>query len=93
MDVWGVSLPVAAGRTRHQWTPSRMHGRGAVVPPWGRLSGHQGSTRQSPYAWFPTNGLRLHGERGYMGKGGVAWGQRGKNIPIHTPGKVKTLTV
>ena len=59
-----VDSPVSGEKTRHQWTPSMMHGRGAVKPRWGKQSEHRGSTGQSPAALCPTNVLRLNGENG-----------------------------
>lgn len=50
---------VSGEKTPHQWTPSRMRGRGAVKPRWEKRSERRGSTGQSPAALCPTNVQQL----------------------------------
>lgn len=57
-----VDSPASGEKTQHQWTPSMMHGRGAVKLQLGKQSEHRGSTGQSPAAWCPTSVLQLRWE-------------------------------
>lgn len=60
-------VPVSAGRRRHLWTPSSLHGRDVARRPLGKPSERQDSRERSRSFWFPTTWQQLEARDSFKG--------------------------